>query len=275
MTTATAKESVEVLVALAAHRVDLAHASEVLACMPEITRRPQEVCPEGNPHECRVFGVTWWPPGEGFAGYFVCLAHGWVGNPTGPLSKHVPLPLRVPKQDDPSRRALALIPLADQIAWAVADGEIELAADIERQRRDGDCVLDDIALWVHQVIESYQPGTIMISSRNGTREADEEPSRLNQLGIRVRTRDLEGPLGGYRGFVLLERIVGVVYGVAEIHRPDSVYLSPGLKLMDSATDGEESSDCSDAAPFARVPALAVAAAAASALLDDREMPSGG
>ena len=54
----TPTEAVAVLTVLAGHGVDVAEIEGLLGGSPEVTRRPASVCAAGDPHECRVFGVT-------------------------------------------------------------------------------------------------------------------------------------------------------------------------------------------------------------------------
>ena len=65
------------------------------------------------------------------------------------------------------------------------------------------------------------------------KELDSEYNRLSSIGIEVRTRDLSNPAQGYPGFVLMERMIGVVYGVAQTYCPHRVYLAPALRLVDA------------------------------------------
>ena len=119
----TAAEATQVLTVLAEHQVDLTHVQKVMSCVPDITRRAGKTCPEGVDDDCRVFGVTWWPPGDRFAGYEVCTTHKWAGGPDGPASRLLAVPFRVSEPRKRVRSGVALIPQADLVAWAVAEKE--------------------------------------------------------------------------------------------------------------------------------------------------------
>ncbi|HDS74098.1 MAG TPA: hypothetical protein ENN56_01025 [Firmicutes bacterium] len=48
---------------------------------------------------------------------------------------------------------------------------------------------------------------------------------MTAIGIKMRTRDVESPAEGPMGFLLAERMIGTLYGVASTVCPGAVFLS--------------------------------------------------
>ena len=240
---ATPTEAVAALVVLAERRIDLAEVHRAMGRMPEVTRRAEAVCASGNSRECRVFGVTWWQPDGRFAMYEVCLAHRQVEGPFGPLSRQVPLPQEARAEDAPGphgERVLLLVPQTKAILWALAEGRSPLAKGFEPLNPSADGIAEAGA-WLHQLLLTHRPGAVIIASGAGVKESESGNTRLTSIGIEVRTTYIDAPAGGYRDFMRMERIRGVLHGVAYVHCPQHVYSAPVYWAEDVASVGSENS----------------------------------
>ena len=247
----TSTEAVSALMTLAMNRVDIRAIERITSRLPEIARRPQEYCPSGNPRECRVFGVTWWSDNDTYGNYRVCVSHNWAEGPMGPLARKLPL-ARPDSPDDALEeahrhrahpRAMTLVPHVDRIAWAITEGDTTIGCGSEALPSVNDDVLGGIATWLAQVLRSYEPDGVLITDRFGA-DNQQEDNAVTAIGIRMRTRDLESPAEGPMGFLLAERMIGTLYGVASTTCPGAVYLSGAYEMSRS---GEISSEPSNPA----------------------------
>lgn len=259
----TTTEAIAALMSLAMNRVDIRAVERITTRLPEIARRPQEYCPSGNPRECRVFGVTWWSDNDTYGNYRVCIAHNWAEGPMGPLARRLPLAradsaddaLKEPRCHRTQPRAMTLVPYVDRIAWAVTEGDKTIGCGAEALQAIYDDVLGGVAMWLAQVLQSYEPDGVLVSDRFGA-DNQQEYTAVTAMGIKVRTRDLEVPAEGPIGFLLAERMIGTLYGVASTVCPGAVYLSGSYGIAGTGESSPELNDPALAAAFAA--ALAVA-----------------
>ena len=225
-----AGEAISALMLLVQHQVDLVSVHRVMKCTPDVTRRPLEVCPR-NARDCNVFGVTWWPSDDRFAGYSVCLAHDWAGGPYGPGARQLPTPyvLLSERSRDPSG-PLALVPQGNMIAWAVVDDGGILGDGCQSFRINHDHGTLDATSWLNQLFLSYMPEVVLITTANTIREQHSEDERLKSVGIVVKTTTVDGPVESYRDFIRMERLIGIVLGISYAHCSEKVYVAPELRL---------------------------------------------
>jgi hypothetical protein len=235
----SATETVAVLTSLAAHRVDVSEIRAALGTHPEITRRADAVCATDRPEACRVFGATWWKPAGAYAGYRVCLVHEHVEGPIGPLADRLPLPREpqsqvAPRQSE-SALGLVLVPLPTEIAWVLADARSVVADGSEPLRVPAhDSPAHDAATqagaWLHQLLITHRPRALLIVGEIRVEVSDAAPWRLGSIGIEVRTRYIDAPLSGYQDFLRMERVRGMLQGVAFAHCGGCVYMAPLYRL---------------------------------------------
>lgn len=228
----TATEAIAVLTMLAVNRVDIREVVRITDRLPEIARRPQEYCPSGNPHECSVFGITWWVDSDTYGGYRVCIEHGWADGPSGPLARRLPYAHKdthSTQREGRALRVMALVPHLDRIAWAVCESGARVGSGVEELPRVHDDVLGGIATWLAHALRSYEPESVLIS-RHVSTEHESERTAVAAMGIKMRTRNLDSPAVGPTGFLLAERIVGVLYGIASTVCGGSVYLSDAYDM---------------------------------------------
>ena len=254
----TADETIRALSILAAHQVDLVTIQDTMKCVPDITRRTEKSCPQGNFRECSVFGLTWWPSASAYAGYEICITHDWVGGPDGPASKLLPIPYRVVRQTNSTRRVLALIPQANVIAWAAAEKKACLSSGCKPVDTHTSEAATSAAAWLNQLFLTYSPDAAIITSPSKVLERKSGDARLASMGIQVKTTTVHGPVEGYRDFIRMERIIGLAQGIAYARCPDNVWVAPELRLQGTpviAPREEEDMEIKDALSLAAVYAV--------------------
>lgn len=234
MSMATPNEVLEAVTVLALYGVEFGQMHQRIGSLPEIVRRQTEFCPDGNHRSCRVFGVTWWKDDRVYVNYRVCLAHSWAEGPLGPLQGVLPM---VHKADEaagerrikPSYRSgrdgrsVTVIPELKAAGWAVIDEQRVVSSGCEAFSSHGVDVLTGAAIWLDLLLSSYQPSTVLIGGRiPDVDESDDHPN-LSAMGIQMRTRKLGVPMEGYAGFASIERLVGALHVVADLHCPGKVF----------------------------------------------------
>lgn len=239
MTRVTTAETVAALTALAAHRVDVVEIHRRFARMPELIRRPGGVCAMGDPHTCRVFGVTWWLADAAYAGYSICLTHSTVDGPLGPFARQFPLPHsasvpgpgKLPEQGI----GLVLLPRTKEIVWVLSRGGSLIAKGFEPlvlQAHEGSSFDPGLepGAWLNQLLLTHRPWAALITGEIGIDDTTSGRGRLTPLGIEVRTTYIDTPVDGYRNILRNERVRGALLGVAYVHCQGRVYTAPTPQL---------------------------------------------
>ena len=258
MKTVTASEAVRALSVLSAHQVNLVHIHQTMGCVPDVTRRTEKICSLGEYRRCSVFGITWWPDSGRFAGYEVCLAHDWVGGPDGPGASLLPVPFRLVRPSNHTRRVLALIPQANLIAWAAAEKKSCLGSGCKAMDTHRSNAADSAAAWLDQLFVTYTPEAVLITSPTNVFEKESDDDRLRSVGIQVKTTTLHGPVESYRDFIRMERIIGLAQGMAYARCPGNVWVAPELRLQGLpaiAPREEEDAEIRDALTIAAIHAV--------------------
>jgi hypothetical protein len=243
MSMVTHREVLEAVTVLATHGVEFGEIHRLLGSLPHIVRRTVEFCPDGERRSCRVFGVTWWKDASLYASYRVCLAHSWAEGPLGPLQESLPTAHRGDETAGERRikpsysggrdgRSVTVVPELMSAGWAVTDEQRVVSSGCEAFRSHGVKVLADAAIWFDRLLSGFQPSTVLIGGRIPDTDEKAGHPNLSAMGIEMRTRKLGVPMDAYAGFASIERLVGALHVVADLHCPGEVFQADPFDIGD-------------------------------------------
>ena len=218
-------DMVRVMTLLAERGVDVAAVRERMGCDLEVAPRPHEWCADTDFRQCKIIGVTWWPASGKFGSYNVCLYHNRVVGPLGRSAEIMPAPkaTQATQTTEDGRSVLAISIDDNLVGWALVREDLLTDEGSVPLGDDSDLMLGEIATWLNSILQHYLPNMIAVDDPAAAPSEEREGSKWHgALGIKVSSSSVSHRIMDYDGLRRLERITGLLQGVASVRRPRRV-----------------------------------------------------